>query len=182
MLVSYLREATFDTSKFFAIDGVSGAYPFTPFIWTFTFDGELYWITYKELVEEPLPIGIILEFSTETAEDSKAMPQFWNQDVRILIRVPPQITEESVGLRMAQLIDKALLRSGGRCEIKDYEQNPQVSTNSYLTWIPTPRGNWEEIDDDSSFRPPRRRSPKSTEIEMFQLAFQVQYAQPESEL
>lgn len=168
LIVSYLREATVDTAKFTLVENVSGAYPFVEYVWTFALGAQLYQAVVVELSDTPLPLGVMVQFSIERPDDSQAMPQFYTCDVRVLIRVPPMAVGESVSQQLALKIDQALFRAAGRCEIKDYSQNPAVSTGTYLTWTPVPRGSWEMLETD-------------TELEEFQLTFQVQYAQPESE-
>lgn len=168
LLVSYLRETVVATTKFTLVDGVAGAYPTTQHVWTFALGSELYQITVGELADMPLPYGITVQFSTERPDESQAMPQFYTVDVRILLRVPPSVTDESVAWQLALKIDQALFRAAGRCEIKDYEQNPSITTGTYLTWTPVPRGIWEATDSGSA-------------LEQMELRFTAQYAQPESE-
>lgn len=168
LLVAYLREATTDTTKFTLVDGVAGSYPFTQQVWTFTLGSYVYQITANELADPFLPAGATIQFSVERPDFSKAMPQVYEVDVRILLRFAKTFSGESVCQQIAAKIDQALYRSGGRCSIKDYEVDPTTDTGGYFTWQVVPRGSWE-------FTVP------STGIEQMELRFTAQYHQPSSE-
>lgn len=170
LLVSYFRETTVVTTKFTTVTGVGGAYPFSQNVWTFLVGSQLYQVTQNELAERVLPVGVTVQFGIDQSDFSKAMPQNTKVSVRVVIRAPKSVVPgvESDTQKIALLVDKALYECVGRCEIKDYDVNPAVSTSSFLHWVRVPRGAWEAEETDGP-------------IDELHLNFDAEYSIPKEE-
>jgi hypothetical protein len=170
LIVSYLRDGTTNTSLFSMLPTVSGAYPFTQNVWTWSLNGQLYQAMTQEITERELPVGVTVAFGADTPEQSHSMPQWIDVNIQIHVRMPTSLVGESYAQQVALKIDQALFRCNGRCEIKDYTTSPPTSTDpvSFLTWVNVARGSWEAVD-------------AKTDLEELRLVFTAKYQQPQEE-
>lgn len=146
-IVSYLRAGATTADDFSLDPAVPDKYPFAPVkIFTFTLNDEIWQITHAEQNQEPLTPGVTIECGLDRAATSKALPQPWEMTVRFRIRVPRDWNGEGTAEEIAQKIDEALYRAGGKIPIADYQQDPAAATGHFIEYITTPRGEWEWVN------------------------------------
>lgn len=143
LIVSYLREATTDTAKFTYVTGIGGTYPHFDEVFTFPLGTDTVQITQYETFRMDIPMGVTLQFSDDTPDGSKSMPQRYTVSVQVTIRMPFNMTSESFCQQIAKKIDEALYRTNGKCAIKDYDVYPATDVGASLEWQSVPRGDWK---------------------------------------
>jgi hypothetical protein len=137
VILAYLRDGVTDTSNF-------GSYPSEQHIYTFSIGEDVWPITYIEAGQPPLSPGVTIEFISDTAEDSRAMPQRWIARLRFRIRVPWDFGGGSAAQDIAQKIDEAIHTVNGHIAIKDYGATPVTDTGTFLDMQDDTRGDWEQ--------------------------------------
>ncbi len=154
MIVAYLREGAVSTANF-------SNYPSAQRVYTFSLGDDLWQVALMDAAQEPLPIGVTVQFAADVADASKAMPQLWTVPVRIHVRMPRDWRGESLAHEIAQQVDEALYRANGRIEITDYDAVPVTPQGTFLTWQRTERGTWEAQGNEL--------------VDALTLSFEVQY-------
>lgn len=181
LIVAYLRDGSVSDASFSLDTTASSKYPFLrdgP-LFCFLLDGELWQITMTEQGLKPLTPGVTIEFIDDIPNSSKAMPQVWNLQLRIRVRMPPNLDGQSTSQEIAQKIDEALYRSGGKILIKDYRTTPPTNTGHSIVWNMKPRGEWKQITptDLSYARNPDLAKPYPA-VSDLTLEMELQYSTP----
>lgn len=170
LVVSFLRDQITSTTKFTAVAGVSGTYPFTQNLWGFSIGTEFFQVALQEASQPALPLGVTLQFGVEQPDESRSMPQNMNLKFMLTVRVPLSLipTQESLGQQIALLIDQALFRCAGKLDITDFDVHPTVKAVGQISWATVRRQAWE-------FQ--KTTSP----VEELRMKMDLKYPQPQEE-
>ena len=145
LVLAYLRHGITDTSDF----NSATSFPTDQEVWSFALDTDLFLVRTSETGQTPLSPGVTIEFESDRAEPSRAMPQVWTTNIRFRVRIPWDYGGESQAQEIAQKIDEALHQAHGRVEVKDFSTTPPTGTSTYLQWNTESRGEWKQAGRDA---------------------------------